>query len=187
MDVLERDVSLLRLCSPMLCGVFNHSCVLWPRLILSFLDLLRTVLVGVHRRGSQLWFQLPMSQRRLRDTPELQRIQLIRSHRTRTLDRLDVFGSSGILQPRRRYPQLTLVGTGSAPSSSVGGSKVLRKQRHKVKQKLAGLYDRDSSGLTQSGDGTGKFSPGSVRTRRQRRGGSWRRGGLGDGKTFVTW
>ena len=138
LDVLEHDVSLLRLCSLMLCGVFNRSCVLWPRLILSFLDLLRTVHVGVHRRRSQLWFQLPVSRRTLRDTPELQRIQPIRSHQTRTLDRLDIFGSSGILQPRRRHPQPTFAGIGSAPNLSVGGNKVWKKQRYRVKQEFAG-------------------------------------------------
>ncbi|KAF9644333.1 hypothetical protein BDM02DRAFT_3181585 [Thelephora ganbajun] len=51
------------------------------------------------------------------------------------------------------------IGTGSAPSSSVRGSDVGKKQRHKEKLKLAGLDDSDSSALTQSGDEVGESSP----------------------------
>lgn len=56
-------------------------------------------------------------------------------------------------------PPLAPVGTGSAPNSSVRGSEVGKKQRHKEKLKLAGLDDSDSSALTQSGDEAGESSP----------------------------
>ena len=39
------------------------------------------------------------------------------------------------------------------------GSEVGKKQRHKEKLKLAGLYDSDSSALTQSGDEVEESSP----------------------------
>ena len=51
------------------------------------------------------------------------------------------------------------IGTGSAPNSSVKGSEIGKKQRHNEKLKLAGLYDSDSSALTQSGDEAGNSSP----------------------------
>ncbi|KAF9781544.1 hypothetical protein BJ322DRAFT_1220394 [Thelephora terrestris] len=49
--------------------------------------------------------------------------------------------------------------TGSAPDSSIRGSDVGKKQRHKEKLKLAGLDDSDSSALTQSGDEAEESSP----------------------------
>ena len=56
-------------------------------------------------------------------------------------------------------PPLAPVGTGSAPNSSVRGSDVGKKQRHKEKLKSAGLDNSDSSSLTESGDEMGASSP----------------------------
>ena len=47
----------------------------------------------------------------------------------------------------------------SAPNSSVRGSDVGKKQKHKEKLKFAGLDDSDGSALTQSGDEGGDSSP----------------------------
>jgi len=49
--------------------------------------------------------------------------------------------------------------TVSAPNSSVRGSDVGKKQKHKEKLKFAGLDDSDGSALTQSGDEGGDSSP----------------------------
>jgi len=51
------------------------------------------------------------------------------------------------------------IGAGSAQNSSIRGSEIGKKQRHNEKLKLAGLYDSDSSALTQSGDEAGDGSP----------------------------
>ena len=49
--------------------------------------------------------------------------------------------------------------TGSVLNSSVRGSEVGKKQRHKEKLKFAGLDDSDGSALTQSGDEAEESSP----------------------------
>ena len=56
-------------------------------------------------------------------------------------------------------PPLVPTGPGSAPSSSVKGSEVGKKQRHKERLKFAGLDDSDGSALTQSGDEAEESSP----------------------------
>ena len=120
---------------------------------------------NVHRRRSQLRFQLPLSRRKPRDTPELQRrIQPIRSRR---IPRILLRAST--LSTRPRSSNVVTVTTGSAPDSSV--SEVGKKQKHKERLKLVGLDDNDSCALTQSGDEAGEFTsiPGSIGTRNRGR------------------